>query len=596
MLFRFISLTNGFLSLLMSGMAAANTSFYFTTGAEIHWIKAKSFKADAAAFRTLLSGLTGFLIAEGLLLTSSWFLASPIHQMTGGILHVWAWPFRWLLARLQPCLGKIANRWSRSSSYRQRLPDPEYYEQIAVNDLEDDDSESDSIQLLDSPRGGGGGGGLPMSQRRRTDTILRRVFILGPFCLFLLLRYMRPYDPVYMYLSSALTVSPFFDMSKNRGTPVDTAGLPQSGKYDYLKARSSMQPPPYFEWLSGGKRYQGFEDWDERNINRTHYTPEADPLRITNLGNPVFESIRDAVANHDVQIKHVIVVKLESTRSDVFPIRKDNFIWNRIAESYKQKRIPDEVQERIHRLTSTAEYLSSSEPHNSYGGISAKNAITTGTYTLKSVVGTLCGVTPLVADFNREYRYHIYQPCLSHIMNAMSDQADITRDTDDFTRWPWHSSWMQSVTDGYDNQDKLTPLLGFRDVITREALEKPTAKHYPVKSKEVNYYGYPDTELRDYISDAIDDAERTHTRLFLTHLTGTTHHPWGMPNNTYQQLMAQNDDLNRYLNTIGFEDSWIAYLISMLWAKGVADKTLLVLAGDQYVHLFKKKEKGKERN
>lgn len=144
---------------------------------------------------------------------------------------------------------------------------------------------------------------------------------------------------------------------------------------------------------------------------------------------------------------------------------------------------------------------------------------------------------------------------------------------------------MQSVTDGYDNQDKLTPLLGYQDVLTREELEKPTARHFPVKSKEVNYYGYPDTELKDYISDAIDDAERNHTRLFLTHLTGTTHHPWGMPNDTYQQLLAQNDDVNRYLNTIGFEDTWMAQLIALLYSKGVADKTLLVLAGDQYVYL-----------
>ena len=559
----------------MSCMAAANTSFYFTTGAEIHWIKAKSFKADAAAFRTLLSGLTGFLIAEGLLLTSSWFFAHPIHHMTGGILHVWAWPFRWIVYRLQPCLSKTATNFPSLKS--QRLPDPEYYEQIAVNDLEND-SDNDSVQLLDSPTG------FPSSSsshpRRRTDTILRRVFILGPFCLFLLLRYLRPYDPVYMYLSSALTVSPFFDGS-NRNTPVDTSALPGNGKYDYLKERNSMQPPPFFEWLSG-KQYAGFEDWGEV-VNATHYTPEADPLHISNLNNPVLQSVQDAIVAKDIKIKHIIIVKLESTRGDVFPVRRDTFMWNRIADSYKHRVIPDEVQQRIEQLTSTADMLTSTLPYNAYGGISARNAFTTGTYTLKSVVGTLCGVTPLVADFNREYRYHIYQPCLSHIFNAMSSQSDITSDTDDFTRWPWHSAWMQSVTDGYDNQDKLTPLLGYHDVLTREELEKPTARHFPVKSKEVNYYGYPDTELSDYIADAIDDAERSHTRLFLTHLTGTTHHPWGMPNDAYQQLLAQNDDLNRYLNTIGFEDTWIAHLIALLYSKGVADKTLLVLAGDQYV-------------
>ncbi|BDD60412.1 hypothetical protein MPDQ_005019 [Monascus purpureus] len=571
-------------SLIMSCMAATGISFYVTTGAEIHWLQAKSFQTDAAAIRTLLTGLTGFLIVEGILLTTSWFASHQIHRVTGGILHVWAWPFRWLADHVRPCSRRLYAR-------HRPLPSQERYEQIPVADLEDNKSEDGgSVDLFDSPSD-------MLPERSGTDTVLRRVIVLGLFCLFLLLRFLRPQHPVYGFLSGSLSLTLLLE--GHRVSPVDTSGMP--GHYAFLEGQSALCPTPDWDWMPQVP-LPGFEDWDRTDRHGVHYLSQADPLHISNLQNPVLDSIREAVEQGSIKIKHVIFMKLESTRADVFPLRKDSFMWNRIAESYSDKKIPDDVQDRLANLTRTAEFLTGFstgfEHHDnlhpglkSYGSISARNAFTTGTYTLKSLVGSLCGVTPLVADFNAEYKHHIYQPCLAHVFNAINHQLPDTDDrTDDFTTWPWHSVWMQSVTETYDNQDKLTPLLGYHDKQTKETIEDPDAKHYPVKWKEINYYGYPDTALREYIHDAIDDAERNRTRLFLTHLTGTTHHDWGMPNNTYEQIVGSswgghNDELNRYLNTIGFADRWIAEIIGILEEKGVANETLLVMAGDHGLSL-----------
>jgi arylsulfatase A-like enzyme len=221
-----------------------------------------------------------------------------------------------------------------------------------------------------------------------------------------------------------------------------------------------------------------------------------------------------------------------------------------------------------------------------YGGLSASNAYTTGTYTLKSVVGTVCGVAPMVTDFNREFQHQFYQPCMPHILDVLNEQPGVSNQTDDFKSWPWHSMWMQSVTETYDYQEPLTPAMGFKEIITKESLTNPNASHYPPKSKEINYYGYPDTELRDYLRDAIEDAERDHKRLFISHLTGTTHHPWGIPGGKYDELIkhewkGRNKDVNKYLNTIGWVDKWLAEILDILAETGVADQTLLVMAGDQ---------------
>lgn len=572
-------------------MASANTSFYVFTGAEIHWRQAKSFNGDAAAIHTLLSGLTGFLVVEGILMTISLFAAHSIHAITGGILHVWAWPVRWLWSRMRPHVQPLVQRFRPRTKSQADLPDPRIYEEIAMDENDDmsDHEEGDHLLNTQLPNR------LPQS-KRVTDGVPQRALILTLFSLFLFLRFLRPWDPVYMYMSTSLPLSTVIEGAE-RHSPVDTTGMP--GTYNHLDRLTALRPTPNWSWMST-EPIEGFEDWAETSPHAMHYDPQEDPLYISNLDQPVLKEIQDALASGEVKIKHVVFLKLESARADIFPLQKDSFMYKRIAETWKGKTIPPEAEARIANLTRTAEFLTNFPTgfeHNetrfggrkAYGGISAKDAITTSTYTLKSLTGSFCGVTPLVADFNREFEHHVYQPCLAQVFDMLSQQPDINSESDDFTQWPWHSTFMMSVTEMYDNQNKLTPHLGFRDKQTKETIIDPKAKHYPVTSDEVNYYGYPEIELREYIRDAIDDAERDHQRLFLTHLTSTTHHPWGVPGDAFEEIMGStsgsNNDMNRYLNSVGYVDDWISELIDILEEKGVANETLFVMAGDHGLSL-----------
>ncbi|KAL2867629.1 sulfatase domain protein [Aspergillus lucknowensis] len=566
-------------SLMMSGMASANISFYFTAGAEINWRQAKSFHSNAAAIRTLLTGLTGFLIVEAVLAAISWFFAPVIHRIVGGILHVLAEPFKLLL---KPLYNRLFAYVRSVRGRYQPLPDPEIYEQIAANDYDDFKSDDESEYMLNTSQ--------PPQQSSTPVPLGKRLAVWLPLCVLAVFRLARPPYPSYIFLSSALPMTPFAGM--HRPTLSEQAGnIPD---YVWLEGQTALAEPPAWDWMPPDT-LPGFEDWKG---NRLHYTPSKDPLHLSNLQEPVLDPLRAALSSGDVNIKHVILLKLESTRGDVFPLRNGSFIWDKIVGSFDGKEMPESAVKTVANLTRTAEYLTGFDSgfdqyregrRKAFGGISARNGFTTGTYTIKSLTGTLCGITPLVADFNREYKYHIYQPCMPHVVNALSHQNDITEE-EDYRTWPWHSIWMQSVTDGYDHQDKLTPKLGFEDIYTKERIEKPDAKHYPLKYKEVNYYGYADTELADYIRDAIDDAEANHQRLFLGHLTGTTHHPWGMPKGEYENILGpsfkgKNSDFNKYLNTIGFGDRWIRQIMDILEEKGVANETLLVMAGDHGISL-----------
>lgn len=589
-------------SVIVSGMSAANFSVYVFTGAELHWRQAKNFTGDAAAVRTLLTGLTGFLIGEALLISGTFFTARYIHTFTGGVLHVLAWPCRWVVARLNPCLEPFMGRIRSQLQTDKPLPDPRRYEQISLEDdyLNDSGEEDEGDYFLDNnTRNHITAASTIETVRRVSDRLLPRLLVILFMISAVVLRCIRPADPVYLYLSGTLPLSMYFEGGGHTDTAIDISALPW--EYNYLKGNSSLSTPPDWSWMTK-EAGPGFDDWKKgKKITKetgTHYNPD-NPLHLSNLQDPVLDQVKDALESGDVKIKHVILLKLESARADIFPLRKDSFMHKRIASTWPDKQIPKDVTQIIANLTPTAErltgfpngyeYNNSQQEHpKPYGGISAKNAYTTSTYTLKSLAGTLCGITPLVADFNREWEYHIYNPCMPHVLDMLNKQQEPKHDTRDFTYYPWHSVWMQSVTEGYDNQDKLTPQMGFFDKRTKEIMEEANATH-PITSEEINYYGYADTELREYIRDVIDDAERNHTRLFLTHLTGTTHHPWGLPNDIYADILGNkkgsNNDLNRYLNAVGFVDDWLAEILDILEEKGIRNETLIAMAGDHGLSL-----------
>jgi hypothetical protein len=570
-------------------MATSNAAFYVATGAEIHWRQAHSMRGNTAAVRTALSGLSAFLVVGAILATASWLLANPIFFAVGEVLRVLA------------SLAKLVLSFVRSRTMPARFRrDLESYEVVARADYRDDDDTSsggntteDEMAFLVADGGEAFAGEKGLFARDRPISRARYVAVLIPILLLVLLSCLRPDDTAYSFLSGTLFLSPFLG-GKDPTDPISNGGdLP--GAYGWLGNRTALDVPPVFDFLPENSSFPGFLDFAPKS-GRLHYNPGKDPLHISNLDQDILEPLREALSARNVTIKHIILVKLESTRADVFPFHKDSFIWDTISKSFGGH-VPQEVEAKLANLTRTAELLTgfssgfdqpvkSGGERRKYGGLSASNAYTTGTYTLKSVVGTVCGVSPMVADFNREFQHDIYQPCLPQILDVLNEQPGVSNQTDDFTSWPWHSMWMQSVTETYDYQASLTPAMGFKEIITKESLTDRNASHYPPKSKEINYYGYPDTELRDYLRDAIEDAERDHKRLFISHLTGTTHHPWGIPGGKYDELIkhgwrGRNKDVNKYLGTIGWVDKWLAEILDILEETGVADQTLLVMAGDQ---------------
>ena len=98
---------------------------------------------------------------------------------------------------------------------------------------------------------------------------------------------------------------------------------------------------------------------------------------------------------------------------------------------------------------------------------------------------------------------------------------------------------------------------------------------------------FPEQELYPYLLDVVDEAIQNDERLFLSHFTSTTHHPWGTPAEFSEEqyfaddLMGNHEDLNRYLNSIRYVDTWLGNILQVLDDTGIANETLVVFIGDQ---------------
>ncbi|KAJ5765647.1 hypothetical protein N7520_005206 [Penicillium odoratum] len=592
-----------FTSLILSVMAAANTSFFFLTGAEIHWRQAGSFNADPAAVNTLLTGLTGLVIVEALILVAAIFASPYPHTGMEAMVGIWGrvagavWrptaqaakpAVDALLVRYQPVVERVLSRTTRGRVFFAKI---KIYEPVPLTEYDEEDKiVSNSAPLLDEPAE------VQPTQKEYWGRrlIIKTVLVVTATLFVLILRCFRPADDSYGFLSQTIGLSPFSGVDSR----TKLAGI--TGDRELKGKLTALTTPPHFDWFPAGK-WPGFRDWEvsDGKFEHKHYNSTEDPIHISNLDLDVLEPLRAVLQSEDFKIKHVLVFKMESTRFDVFPLRNGSYFHNRILDSYENKQVPEDVQKRLNNLTHTAERLTGTESGfqengtvKPYGGIYATNSYTAGTFTLKSIEATTCGLSPLVMDFNREYEHHIYQPCMPQILDVLSASTNDSGSSD-FTNWPWRPRFMQSITDTYDHQDLLTPALGFKseNILTVETIDKEHINDTSFHGEKFNFWGYPDHDLAGYFRNAIIHAEENHERLFLEHLTGLTHHPWDTPGKNYSELISSswggnNEDVNKYLNTIGINDKWFGTVLDILEETGVANETLVIMTGDHGLSLL----------
>ncbi|KAM3458265.1 hypothetical protein MY3296_000471 [Beauveria thailandica] len=548
---------NSIASLFSALISVVNITFFLYAKAEVRW-RDVAFASDSSSRGVLLSGLVTLLAVLCSIAVIAGCFQNKIFIIGGAAIDAFKWPFQFLARRLR----------SESNYSFSRLPAEPLDVPFGMQEKRNDDLE-------------------PSVAGSTVESRFWRSVWSGFIVLQVIFYLLRPYEGALIFMSWTTPLIPFVDFKESASILREIHPYNNVGINHEWDDRTALAEPIHFDWLPQDTVLKGFEDWYQQG--RPHYDAKADPLKISNLDQDLLPELKNSLA--DVSIKHIVLIVLESTRKDVFPLKKDDLIWRRFEEAAPHKRLSGEAIARLETLTPTANYLTGDyddgfehEKTTRRGGINFKDASTASTYTRKSMIGTMCGIWPLVADFNKEYIHHIYQPCLPQILEAFSYM-----DQNDAAESPWRSHYLQSVTLSYDHADASTEQFGFpkENIIGARYLRSKSAKFGKVNLPDINYFGMAEAPLLDYFRDAFASAKQSNQRVFLTHLTSTTHHPYTIPAEDAYIPLANGrwDDLSHYINAVGYDDRWLGKILGALDDEGVANETLVVVTGDHGISL-----------
>ena len=567
------------LIIFISIVAVVNITFFAHSGSEMRW-RNIGFAKSGSSRGVLLSGMTTMLFVLGGLIVIAAVGQNVLYTFFGLTVDLVEWPLR----RLTCWPGGNSRKTHKEYSEVSQGESGDAGDAGDASDRFTSESETRQHEFLAAL-------GIelkPWAQRvRQFCSAAWAVAIVAGLSLYAL----RPSEGSLTFMSWTAPLLPFADLADGSSNLKQIEPVYGTGINFAWDNKTALAQPVPLPWLPRDNVLKGFEDWYG---DKKHYAASADPLRISNLDEQVLPQLRKSLA--DTSIKHIVYIVLESTRQDVFPIKKEKLVWNRLADAAMDHNLSAEAADRLSTLTPIANHLTGDfddgfphdDAHAPRGGLNFKDAYTASTYTRKSVVGTLCGIWPLVADFNLEYLHHIYQPCLPHILEAFNtiDHGDKTNST---ALSKWRSHYLQSVTLGYDHAQTSTEQFGFPkdNIIGLNYLRSDKAKFGKVDLPDINYFGIQEEPLLDYIHDIFASAKNSSERVFLTHLTSTTHHPYHMPDADKYIPLADGrlNDLSHYINSVGYDDRWIGKILKALDDEGVADETLIVLTGDHGISL-----------
>jgi arylsulfatase A-like enzyme len=190
-------------------------------------------------------------------------------------------------------------------------------------------------------------------------------------------------------------------------------------------------------------------------------------------------------------------------------------------------------------------------------GTLVAEAYTVVPHTTKALVPIHCGIPPkLVKSIDETAPDAIPVTCLGERLAELG----------------FATLFIQPARASWEDRPALVTNFGFATLLAKADL--PTEGF-----DESSYFGYEDDIMLGPAFDWIDaqDADRP---FFLSVLTLTAHHDYGVPEGFPLQPFHSNETYNNYLNTLAYTDRFIGELHAGLEDRGLLESTLFVVTGD----------------
>ncbi|KAI5459003.1 alkaline-phosphatase-like protein [Mariannaea sp. PMI_226] len=638
-----------FSSILLAG-ASSQLGFFFKTGNEVEWQDTIGFAKDGEGRKVLLSGSGSVILSGLMILTPAYLAKSWLYRVVGEFLVGIGAPlvFLWRsMLRLRHSKGRNLSHYYAQIANT----NPEFAGDSESEIYSDDEDDTERAMALVYGKGWTEPAGRTAQCFHETSYLAcftTAIFFLSMTMIF---RPQQPYDIMATTLPSGMLEMfksapdmcaeqiqldrnsfPFPDLvdASKWETPTGYSKGWAPGSHNKYVRKYRQNVP---DWLPHPPPL-GFSKWypdnhadespngssfgqDVMKQNRTQqaslcglegkdafYNPVNDPLKITNLDSDIIGNVRDALSNGSVKIKHVALIMMESLREELFPLQMGSDMHKIIMSSHGQGK-EDEVNTLLADMTPNFEKLtgipgnwkktdgseierSASELKDKtlpgFGGINVVGGLTPSSVSTKSLAALHCGLWPMAVDMFEEADLQPYQPCIPQILELFNQMKDDQNATEDFAEQQWYPAFFQSVTDQYDRQSKFDRKIGFQHVVTKKRLEIDDEDD---ELQKISYFGYAESALKPHIEKYIRNAQKRGRRMFLSHFTSTTHHPWTTPPdfNTSKYMntdggMSGHSNLNNYLNTIRWTDAWLGQLMNIFEDHGIANETLVVFVGD----------------
>ncbi|CAM1510727.1 Fc.00g034100.m01.CDS01 [Cosmosporella sp. VM-42] len=618
-------------SFVVLGGASSQLGFFYETGNEIKWNEARGYAGDKDGMKILLSGIYTVLASGLLIVVVAWFAKWYLYRAAGVFLVVVGAPiiYVWQLLRRYTTCRRY--QYTQPSSTSLHLYEP--------------DSDFDDDEMIDDVKGG-----VELEYGESVNRLPAQTtcwtICMAILAFLILTTTFRPSAP-YNMLSATLPLK-MFEMFKStpdmcteqaalNGNLWPFPDLIEEGKWerpkgdfrgwapgsysDYAKQYRQTVPawlpevPPagFSKWFLNSSKGEDAAESHDRDkssclstqADGTFYNPVSDPMKITNYDSDILDALRGAFNNGDVKIRHVALIMLESYREELFPLQQDSDIHKIIMKSHEGGDA-DEINARLSGLCPIAERITgkygnfkkkngsdfppvltpewNDTTRDGFGGINVVGGFTTSSLSFKSMAAIHCGAWPMPVDNFEESETESYQPCIPQVLELFNEIKE-DKPTDDFLEQQWSPAFFQSITDGYDRQDKFDKKIGFKHIVTKDRLIQDAKEDDNLE--EINYFGYPETTLKSHIREYIKQVQEEGKRMFFSHFTSTTHHPWGVPRDfqstQYLQThgkMGWHEDFNNYLNSIRFTDAWLGQLLQTFDDFGISNETLVIFVGD----------------
>jgi lipoteichoic acid synthase len=186
----------------------------------------------------------------------------------------------------------------------------------------------------------------------------------------------------------------------------------------------------------------------------------------------------------------------------------------------------------------------------------AQNAYTVVPHTSKAMTTAHCGVAPpLDMKVTEAKSKGIAAKCLPRLLGEQG----------------YRTAFFQSATKDYEHREQLVGHLGYDDFFPVDDMPK-------AGFARANYFGWEDDIMLEP-SRAWLRAHSDHPFL-ATYLTVTSHHDYVVPSTFDAVPLSDDPELNRYLNTVRYQDRFVQRLFQQYKDLGLYDDTIFVVMAD----------------